>query len=509
MYLLNRLHHIKFWPPFVLLSLTILFSISRKTQFLAFMQSINSWILTHFSWLFSWSAVLVLLLLGIIYFSPISSIKIGGKNAKPILTKWKWFSITICTTIATGLLFWGTAEPLMHLNNPPEALNLVAGSKEARNFAMSAMLMHWTITPYGIYTIAGLVFAISYYNLKQPFQVGSLVYPIFGKYAQGPIGTATDIICLYALIAGMSASLGAGILTLAGGLSNLFDISRNQWVMGIIGSTIVITFIISAASGLMKGIRILSDYNVRIFFLIALIFLLFSPLEDLINITGSGGLQFVSTFLPHSVNWDNHLGKDWFQSWTVFNWANWLAWTPITALFLGRISVGYTIKQYIHVNLLLPALFGSIWIVIFSGNALHSDIQLGGEIYKLMQANGPESAIYALIEKMPFHVVIGAIFLIATFISYVTAADSNTSAMSGICTKGITPDHPESPIGIKVIWGIIIAVIAWVMITYAGIDGIKIISVLGGFPALFILLFIMAGAIKMLIISPDYRKLNE
>lgn len=384
----SRLQHVKFWLPFIFLSATIAFSICRKEQFLEYIQSINSWILTNFSWLFSWSALMVLLILVVIYFSPVSRIRIGGKNAKPILTKWRWFSITICTTIATGLLFWGTAEPLMHLNQPPETMNLVPGSLQARNFAMSAMFMHWTLTPYGIYTLAGLVFAISYYNLRQPFQVGSLVYPLLGKYVQGKIGTAADIICLYSLIAGMAASLGAGILTLAGGINNLFGISTGQWVLGLIGSTIVITFIISAASGLMKGIRILSDYNVRIFFFIALIFLLFGPLSDMLKIAGNGSVQYITTFIPRSINWNNLLGNDWFQSWTVFNWANWLAWTPITALFLGRLSVGYTIKQYIHVNLLLPALFSAVWVSIFSGSALSSDIQTNGELHQLMLAKG-------------------------------------------------------------------------------------------------------------------------
>ncbi len=507
--ILDRLQHPKFWPPFLLLIITIGFSLYDEVRFMAIADSLNQWILTNFSWLFSWTALLILGVLLTIYFLPVANLRIGGKDAQPILSRWRWFSITICTTIATGILFWGTAEPLMHLNQPPENLHMVAGSEQARDFAMSAMFMHWTLTPYGMYTIAGLVFALCYYNLRQPFEVGSLLYPLFGKSAHGQFGVTADIICLYCLIAGMAASLGAGILTIAGGLDSLFGIQSGTWLMAAIGTLIVATFIVSAASGLLKGIRILSDYNVRIFFLIALIFLVFGPLVEMIRMAFSGGLEYAKEFLPRSVNWDENPGTAWFQSWTIFNWANWLAWTPITALFLGRLSVGYTVREYIRINLFFPALFGGLWMVIFSGSALHEDIQSSGQLYEMMQARGPESVIYALINKLPLDLVIGALFLVATFISYVTAADSNTSAMSGICTRGISPDHPESPVSIKIIWGIIIGLIAWVMVSTAGIGGIKIISVLGGFPALLIVILVVAGAVKMLIISPKRLNLDE
>ena len=117
-------------------------------------------------------------MIAIIYFSPIGKIRIGGADAKPLLSKWKLFSITLCTTIATGVLFWGTAEPLYHLHQPPDSLGVAASSHEAQTFAMSTMYMHWTLTPYSIYTIMALLFALSYYNLGRPFSLGTLLYPL-------------------------------------------------------------------------------------------------------------------------------------------------------------------------------------------------------------------------------------------------------------------------------------------------------------------------------------------
>lgn len=203
-----------FFPPLIFLIATVIYSLLDSEGFLFTMQKANGWILNNFGWLFSWATFGFLLILLVVYFSPLAKVRIGGKDAQPILNRWRWFAITLTTTIATGILFWGPAEPLYHFNGPPAGLGLTTPSEAAATFSMSTLFMHWTLTPYGIYTIAGLVFALAYYNLKQPFRLGALLFPLVGKRAHGTLGTITDVICLYGLVAGMAASLGTGILTL-------------------------------------------------------------------------------------------------------------------------------------------------------------------------------------------------------------------------------------------------------------------------------------------------------
>ena len=94
-----------------------------------------------------------------------------------------------------------------------------------------------------------------------------------------------------------------------------------------------------------------------------------------------------------------------------------------------------------------------------------------------------------------------------------TAADSNTDTMSNLCSSDtataqeehidevegerVTNDvdrdderAPASLILLKFVWGISIGVIAWVMVSFASIDGIKMMSNLGGLPAMFIIICI-------------------
>ncbi len=482
----------------ILLVVTLLFSLIDSELFLLVTKTANTWILKNFDWLFSWSVLAFVGLLVIIYFMPFGKVIIGGKDSKPLFNKWRWFSITLCTSIATGILFWGTAEPLFHYNAPPESLGITPRSEAAFTFSLATIFMHWTFSPYAIYTLAALLFAYAFYNQQQPFEVSSMLHQLMKSHTQ-KVSNIADIICLYGLVAGMSASLGAGILTLMGAFQQLFDIPSSILLIALIAVTIVLTFIISAASGMMKGIRTLSDYNIKGFIILGVFVFIAGPTTFILKQSGISLIDYGSNFLPRSINWSGTFDDDWFQSWTVFNWANWLAWAPITALFLGRLGRGYSVQTFIRFNLIYPSLFGILWMGIFSGSALYFDRETQGALFQVLNEQGPENVIYKILEKLPATKIVGVLFLLLTFLSYVTAADSNTSAMSGVCTKGLTAEHAESPLMLKVIWGSIIGILACVMISFSGMEGIKIISVLGGFPALFLMIAVGFSAIRLIL----------
>ncbi len=484
----------------------MIYSIVDTEKFLDVTTLLYNGILDRFGFLFSISALIFLVLCLVVYFSPISKVTIGGKSATPILTKWRWFTITLCTTIATGILFWGTAEPLFHLHAPPASLVIAPNTAEAASFSLSTMYMHWSFIPYGFYTLVGLMFALTYYNLKQPFSLGSLLYPLIGNRVHGRASTIIDIISLFSLVAGMAASLGAGILILSGGLDRIAGIPYNYWTLGLITITIVSVFIISAASGLMKGIRILSDINAKVFIILAVFVFVFGPTIYLIRFGGQAFVEFISNFFQRSLIGVVTPDVEWAKSWTIFNWGNWLAWTPITALFLGRISFGYTVRQFIHFNLIFPALFACLWMMVFSGTVINFDmVGEGSPLYAVLnQEGGSSRVIYAIFDRLPFSIIVSYLFLGVSFLSYVTAADSNTSAMSGISSTGISPESSEPSVYIKIVWGVIIGAIAWTMVAFSGegstqgINGIKMLSNIGGFPVLFFVILVAMSMVKLI-----------
>ncbi|MBC6993765.1 BCCT family transporter [Neolewinella lacunae] len=495
-----------FLPPFLLLLVSSVLSMAYEASFLTQVNHLNAWILQHFDWLFSWATFSFLILILIIYFTPFANIKIGGKDAKPILSRWKWFSISLCTTIATGILFWGTAEPIYHLNSVPTGLGIENGSSEAAQFSMSTMFMHWTLTPYSIYTVASLLFAFSFYNLKNNFNLGALISPAFGKPIHRNALGLINVISLFALVAGMAASLGTGILTISGGLNALFDFRQSVGLNFGIMACIVVAFTISASSGLLKGIQLLSDYNIKAFIGIAFFVLIFGPIAQSFSLGIEGLGEYFTRFFERSTDVQSNIDTDWQRSWTVFYWANWLAWTPVTALFLGRISLGYTVRQFIHFNLFFPALFSALWMVIFSGTAIAFDQNMfPGLLQEVLQNEGAQSVIYAIFDKLPWTGVISIFFLFIVFISFVTAADSNTSALSSISSYNVSQENAEGASITKILWGLIIGFVAFIMISYSGIDGIKMLSTIGGFPILFFMILVAFG-LGRLAFSRKYRE---
>jgi len=497
-----------FFPPFIFLLITLALSVYDNQLFIKLAKNARRWVLENFAWLFSWSTSLFLVVLIAVYFSKLGKVRIGGKNAKPILSKWRWFAITLCTTIATGILFWGTAEPLYHLNAPPVGLGIDSGSQAATVFSMSTMFMHWSFTPYGIYTITALVFALSYYNLKQRFSIRSLLYPLFGDTVKGRLGTGLDIICLYALLAGMAASLGTGLMAMEGGLILNLGLSSSKFLFAMITIVVVATFVISASSGLQRGIKVLSNFNIKAFFLLALFVLIAGPTVELFKMAYYGLIDYVQHFVSRSTNIGSELESTWLNDWTIFYWANWFAWAPISALFLGRLAVGYTVKQLILCNLVLPSLFAILWMAIFSGLAIYYDVESVGALYQTLLNEGESVMMYAVFEKLPLGSLLSIVVLFLVYISYVTAADSNISAMASISTKGLNPEKPEAPVFIKVIWGLLLGGVAWTMVSSVGIEGIRILSVLGGFPALFLIILVSFALMKMML-NPQLLEVDD
>jgi len=452
----------------------------------------------NFGWLFSWSSFLFLILLIITYFSPIAKVKVGGAKAQPLLSKPRWFAISICTTIATGILFWGCAEPLHHLMSPPIS-DIAPGSQEAGAFALSTVFMHWSFTPYAIYCIAGLVFALSFYNLNRKFSVSS----VLGFQSEG-LSTIVDVVCLYALIMGMSASLGTGIFSIIGGLNQVMGIEKSDLWIGIIGFLVIVSFIISAVSGLQKGIKWLSSFNITGFILLAAFILFFGFPFEIIGYSLEGLQDYTTTFVQRSINVDSSMDQEWRYDWSVFYWANWFAWAPIASLFLGKIAKGYTVRDYINFNLIFPSLFTIFWMCIFSGTTLYLNDIHDGSLYEMMTRIDEESVMYGMLENLSLSSVTIPFAILLIFISYVTAADSNISAMASVSSHTENDSAVEPPVIVKVLWGVIIGTLTYVMLSTKGLDGVRILSVLGGFPALFIVIgaavslvfYILKGGLK-------------
>ncbi|WP_339864574.1 BCCT family transporter [uncultured Algoriphagus sp.] len=496
-----------FWPPFILLILAVLSSILFPTSFIDILRSFQQTILIIFSIGFSWVSFAMTLMAVAVFFSPLGNYRIGGKSATPRLTRISWFAIVLCTTIAVGILFWGSAEPLSHFLFPPDFKDFEPNSDAAKSFALGALYFHWGFTPYAIYAVPALVFALMYYSGKNNFSLSIMLRPILGTSPNRFWETGLDMFSLFALVTGMAAALGAGILSLSGGFLAFFPELNSVILSALITLGILVTFVISASTGIEKGIKNLSLFNLGFFFLIAILFVILGEKEKILASVLTGFSQYFMNFTDLSLQLSG-AGNTWTFDWSTFNFAMWMAWAPMTALFLGKIAIGRTVREFLLVNWFFPALFCLIWMGIFGGTTLDFASINTQEYKDTFQNFGPESIIYQVFEDMGYFKVFAQLFILGIFISYVTAADSSTDALASISMKKQTGDPFRSDTNLKVIWGVLIGFLSWVMITYSGIDGVRILSVIGGFPALFFLLLVSV-CLLMILLSPKKHLTNQ
>ena len=498
-----------FIVPWALAIITIILNFVNGDAFNSVIMTITGFILDKFSWLFALMAFVCVILIIAAYFSKFGGVRIGGRNAKPVMNMTNYVWIVLCTIMAAGILLWACAEPMYHYYGPPA--NITPESEEAIDFLMKNIFLEWTFTPMCIYGVPAILFAFLFYNAKKDYSLGNMLYPTLSYETAKKISPVVDVICLLALVCGMAASMGSAVFLVTGGMSTLTNggVSSGALTWTVVGAVIVAAFVASAVSGVMKGIRILSTFNSRIYMALGLFVFLFGPTFYVLSLIVEGFGAYLTDFAAQSLFLSVRNGDHWADWWPVFYWCNWMAWMPVTSAFLGRISRGYTIREAIRVIVVFPALFSVFWLGLFSGSALYYELN-GAGINEAMTNGGTEFATYAVFQQMPIPTITIAVFLLIVFVSFVTASDSNTNAMSGLCTSGLTAEDTESPTWLKIVWGVTIGAMCIIFINaFQTTDALKYLSNLGGFPVVFFLIIICISFVKVMMNPKKYDTFQE
>ena len=488
-----------FLVPWVLAVATIVLNLVNGEAFNSVIMTITSFILGDFDWLFALMAFACVILVIAAYFSPFGNVRIGGSKAQPVLNMSNYTWIVLCTIMAAGILLWACAEPMYHYYGPPT--HVTPESPDAITFIMKDIFLEWTFTPMCIYGMPAILFAFLFFNAKKDYSIGTMLYPAISYEKAQKFSPVVDCICLLALVCGMAASMGSAVFLVADGTSSLTGgaVKSSAAVWTIIAAIIVAAFVASAISGVLNGIRILSTINSRIYMALGIFIFIFGPTVYILRLTIEGFGAYLSTFCQSSLFLSGADGDGWAMWWPVFYWCNWMAWMPVTSTFLAKISKGYSVKE----------MFSVAWLGLFSSSSIYFELA-GVGINEAMVNGGTASATYAVLQQLPIPVVSIALFLAIVFVSFITASDSNTNAMSGLCTEGLSVDDTESPSWLKIVWGVTIGALCVIFITaFQSTDALKYLSNLGGFPIVFLLIFISISFIKVMSNPQKYDTFQE
>lgn len=438
----------------------------------------------NFSWLYLGVMLFFVLFSLGIAFSKFGNIRLGSDDEKPEYNTISWFAMLFAAGMGIGLVFWGVAEPISHYVSPMKGID--PQTPEAAAFSIRSCIMHWGLHPWACYAVMGLGLAFFQFRRKESALTSNLFKPILGKKrAEGPLGKAIDIFTTVLTVTGVATSFGMGCLQLCGGLDHLFSVPNTMLTWIIVICVICVIYLLSSTSGIGKGVKILSNINLTLFTLLMIFAFLFGPTRDIIMYFLNGIKDYVINFFPDSLRLSSEGDTSWINAWRVFYWAWWLSWAPFVGLFIARISRGRTIREFIMGVMIIPTLVSAVWFCTMGGVSLNAADNFSREQLIEMTAS-PQTALFHIFDQYSFGIVLSLIAIVLLIIFFITSADSATFVLAMLTSNGnLEPGNSK-----KIFWGILIAVVAFVLIMSGSISVIQTISIVIAFPYLFILLLL-------------------
>ncbi|WP_335871792.1 glycine betaine uptake BCCT transporter [Bacillus sp. 2205SS5-2] len=476
-----------FWISIVIASAFVGWGVISPTYLGEVMSSTKAYFLDTFGWFYQLSATFFLIFALYLIFSKYGKIKLGKDEDKPEFKRATWFAMLFSAGMGIGLLFFGVSEPISHFANPPIG---EGGTPEAARIALRYTYLHWGFHAWAIYATIALILAYYKFRKGLPGLLSITLIPLIGDRAKGPIGVLVDVVAVFATIFGIAASLGLGAAQINSGLSYVTNIPTNFTVQLIIIGIVTLLFILSAGTGIQKGIKYLSNANLILAVILLVVFLILGPTKFVLDLFTTSLGDYVQNLPSMGLRLAPFYEEraSWIKDWTIFYWAWWIAWAPFVGTFIARVSKGRTVREFVVAVLIIPTLVCAFWFAVFGGTAIFFDYFEGTNI----AAQPLETGLFYLYEMLPMTglLVIVTLTLITTF--FVTSADSGTFVLGMQTTNGSL----NPPIFVKVIWGLFLSASAIVLLRSGGLAAMQTAIIVSAFPLTFVLIAMSFGVLK-------------
>lgn len=445
------------------------------------------------SWFYILAVAIILLSVTYLGLSRYGQIKLGPDHAQPNFSYVSWFAMLFSAGMGIGLMFFGVAEPVMHYLNPPVG---DPQTVEAAKEAMRLTFFHWGLHAWAIYAIVALILAFFSYRHGLPLTLRSALYPIIGDRIYGPIGHFVDIFAVVGTVFGVATSLGFGVLQVNAGMNHLFGLPVTPMIQ--VGLIVLFTSLatLSVVSGLDKGIRILSELNLGLAFILLLLVLILGPTVLLLKsfVENTGG--YLSEIVNKTFNLYAYEPKssDWLGGWTLLYWGWWLSWSPFVGMFIARISRGRTIREFVTGVLFVPAGFTLMWMTFFGNTAI--DLIKNQGAVKLAETvqSDVSLALFEFLTYFPFSTVLSFFAMIMVVVFFVTSADSGAMVVDTLASGG----DSDTPVWQRIFWAGLMGVVAITLLLAGGLQALQTLTIASALPFAMVLLVAIYGLFKAL-----------
>lgn len=457
-------------------------------------RAVLDWVVEYTGFFFTTIATVILGFMLIVGFSRYGRIPLGRDDEEPEFSMFSWISMLFAAGMGIGLVFWGAAEPLTFFETPPPG-TVEANTLDAMHTALTQVLYHWGPQAWAFYALVGGAIAYGAFRRGRTPLISSIFAPLLGEgRTTGPIGRTIDIFSIIVTLFGTAASLGLGALQIGHGVeivSGIGDLGNG--VLVVVIAVLTACFIASAVSGVSKGIRALSNINAVAALLLAFFVFFVGPTLLILNVIPSVAVQFLGD-LPQMVARSASQGdaaQAFLSSWTIFYWAWWISWSPFVGMFIAKISRGRTLRQFVSVVILVPAVISLVWFSIFGTTAIQQQLDGAGLIVA-----PPEEVLFGVLDNLPFPLITSILLILLIAIFFITGADSASLVMGTLSQQG----RPEPSRWVAVVWGSLVGVIAAVLLVTgaegSGLRSLQNVTIIAALPFAIIMAFMMVAFMK-------------
>ncbi|AVV34688.1 high-affinity choline transporter BetT [Halomonas sp. SF2003] len=503
----SRINPTVFYGSIIGILAFLAFAMLFTEQADAWIGSALGWTIDTFGWFYMLAIVAYLVFGVLIACSRFGRIRLGPDDSRPEFSLLSWSAMLFAAGIGIDILFYCIAEPLSHYVAP------VTGDPQTQAAIRNAMVetfFHWGLSGWGIYVLAGMSLAYFSYRHRLPLAIRSAFYPLLGNRINGPIGNAVDIFAIISTVFGIATSLGIGVIQLNYGLKFMLGVPENLAVQAALIIGVMVLATISVITGVEKGIRMLSEFNMLLATALLIFVLAVSDTSQLLNALVLNVGDYITQFTAKSFDTYAYTpGTDeWMSGWTLFFWGWWIAWTPFVGLFLARISRGRTIRQFVFGALLIPLSFMMVWMSVFGNSAI--DMVANQDVAALATEalNAPQNTIYTFLEQLPYSTITTAVVAVLGIVFFVTSADSGALVLANF-TSILKDVNHDAPIWLRIFWSAIIGLLTLALLMVGGLSALQSAVVITAVPFSIVLIFMMIGMYKALMIEDRKENVRQ
>ena len=370
-------------------------------------------------WFYVLAVAVILALVIYLSVSSYGEIKLGPEHSEPDYSLVSWVSMLFAAGMGIGLMFFGVAEPVMHFSSPPTA---DIGSVDAIREAMKITFFHWGFHAWAIYAIVGLILAYFCYRKQLPLTLRSALHPLIGERIYSWPGHVVDIFAVVGTVFGVATSLGLGAAQVNAGLAYLFDLDVSKLNQLVIMLVITAFASVSVATGLNKGIKILSETNMILAVVLLMLVFVLGPSVFLIQAYVQNFGAYISDIVANTFNLFAYDKKDWLGIGQFSIGDGGLHGRHLSG-YLSRISRGRTIREFM-LGVLVPTAFAILWMTIFGNSAIHLIVEQGVSSISNMIDTTPSVGLFVFLENFPMPNILIGLSIIMIVIFFVTSCDS-------------------------------------------------------------------------------------